>query len=219
MSDFRHESFGSLHTFVDLISNTVVLEEIDFAKHYAKIFSQSLLQHALGPALHELTHHWCFDSPVGSTLALLKLESNHAIFTGRSQRDVFDPFARLRIATQILRPIAEGLALFAELDMLPGPGDVRAPIVGRLLSMFSQELMFDKEIPWDNLFSYLVTEARTSERGLRNKENLVSQPLHIKAGGPLWVSKAVSGSRSLGDVGLWVRLLDRGYGARDRRSY
>jgi hypothetical protein len=170
---------------VDLVSNTVVLEEIDFVTHYAKISSQSFPQHALGPAVHELTHHWCFNSPVGSTLALLKLEIRHAIFTGTSQRDVFDPLWRLRIATQILRPIAEGLALFAELDMLPGPGGVRAPIVSWILSMFSQKLMFDKEATCDNLFSHLVTDARTTERGLRTKENLISQPLHVKGGGYL----------------------------------
>ena len=92
---------------------------------------------------------------------------------------------RLRVATQILRPIAEGLALFAELDMLPGAGQMRAPPVGWLISLFAYNEMFDQEVSCELVFSEMMSKWRTSERGLQSKENLLAQPLDVRAGGYL----------------------------------
>ena len=67
--------------------------------------------------LHEWTHRWCFQSLVGSALALLRMRAACREFRDRS---AFDDYVRCMTASTILEPVAEGLALFAEFDTYPG---------------------------------------------------------------------------------------------------
>lgn len=74
--------------------------------------------------LHEVTHHWTFDSLVGGTIALLVLQAKRHAFATRcatyeQQYYVFDRLMRATVASTILRPLTEGLALFAEYDAVP----------------------------------------------------------------------------------------------------
>ena len=85
----------------------------------------------------------------------------------------------------MLRPIAEGLALFAELDLLPGKADVRAPVVNWLSILFARDQITSEPQSFDSIFSTLAIDARTTEAGFLGKENLVAQPLSISAGGYL----------------------------------
>ncbi|HYS70001.1 MAG TPA: hypothetical protein VEM14_07140, partial [Gemmatimonadaceae bacterium] len=60
---------------------------------------------------------WCFHSPVGSALALLRMRAACRAYRRRS---AFDDYVRCMTASTILEPLAEGLALFAEFDTYPG---------------------------------------------------------------------------------------------------
>lgn len=112
----------------------------------------------VGPFIHELVHHWCFDSVVGaalSTVAHRAMLTAHALVVQRPsnvsppqmgedvladlraallavngppqagmintepaalKRSLVGDIVRMEIATAMLRPFAEGLALFAEFD-------------------------------------------------------------------------------------------------------
>jgi hypothetical protein len=84
----------------------------------------TILDPVIPTFIHEVTHHWSFDSLVGGTIALLELNAKrHAAATEcktwRDQYHVFDCLLRATVASAILRPLSEGLALFAEYDAVP----------------------------------------------------------------------------------------------------
>lgn len=73
-------------------------------------------------------HHWCFQSAVGSTLSLLYLRARRTALvisvqeeksTPASDSDVVEDLGRYELVVNLLRPLAEGLALFAEFDVVP----------------------------------------------------------------------------------------------------
>jgi hypothetical protein len=179
-----YQELGSLHTFVEFASNTMVMGEMEFLHHVKDIIQGTLPVRLLCDASHEMTHHWCFNSPVGTALALLKLRAGAATFTGTKQADIFYPLIKLECALEMMRPIAEGLALFSEFDMLPGRGDVRAPIAGWLLYLFAREGM-EKGEYWDRALNLLLRHARSNEAAFKRRENLFVQPLAADAGGYL----------------------------------
>jgi hypothetical protein len=181
----------------------MVLGEMEFSHHLKEIVEGTLPIRLMCDASHEMTHHWCFNSPVGNALALLKLRATAATFTGTKQADIFAPLIKLECALETMRPIAEGLALFSEFDMLPGCGDVRSPISGWLLYLFARKGMEDKQY-WDNALNLLLRHARSNNAAFSRRENLFVQPLTSEAGGylpgyllvkTLWNSLKLSDSR------------------------
>src|SRR5260370_14841734 len=75
--------------------------------------------------LHEVCHHWCFHSPVAAAVSVAHLNATRVLAAPRTP--TFDDeihvarlYARAQALSVLLRPIAEGLALFAEFDALPG---------------------------------------------------------------------------------------------------
>jgi hypothetical protein len=79
----------------------------------------------LAPAfLHEATHYWCFDSQVGQALAILKLRIQDMAwgFAQTGNRHLLDFMARAlakyQAAVAVLHPLDEGMACFAEFDMI-----------------------------------------------------------------------------------------------------
>src|SRR5262249_54427134 len=69
---------------------------------------------------HETMHHWCFLSPIGATIALLRARSDVALWRARTAEDVECAASGRVLAdalTTAFRPVAEGIALFAELNM------------------------------------------------------------------------------------------------------
>jgi hypothetical protein len=79
----------------------------------------------LAPAfLHEATHYWCFDSQVGQALAILKLRIQDMAlgFAHTGSRHLLDFLARAlakyQAAVAVLHPLDEGMACFAEFDLI-----------------------------------------------------------------------------------------------------
>jgi hypothetical protein len=84
------------------------------------------------PLLHEATHHWCFLSPVGNTIALIKArareralllaadldENGYSSPVGDEDNSFLLDLVICKVATEALRPFGEGLAIAAELDSL-----------------------------------------------------------------------------------------------------
>lgn len=120
-----HCSAGNTANFTDPPLNLTVLSALQL-KHLPKLLREAKLPDICLPTfIHEATHHWCFQSPVVSTLAYLQLRARRrakmledmpSVSSDISPYDVLEDVIRYETAIAMLRPIAEGLALFAEFD-------------------------------------------------------------------------------------------------------
>jgi len=182
---------GDLRTYVDLDSNTMVLGDLHFENHYDTICSRGQLPtFMLSDALHELTHHWCFLSAVGNSMALLKTSELCSIPSIKYEPDVSRLIARkLRhsAAVIMLRPIAEGLALFAEFDARPGPGDCSAPVFEWVLDLFREGAgtPAGSAERRDTILRRMLYASRDTAEAARRKEGLLVHPLDMSRGGYL----------------------------------
>lgn len=158
--------------------------------------------------MHEVTHHWCFRTgPVGSMMAYLEsraASSAYFAITGANpqqhQKATFDSIARSRGATQILRPLAEGLALFSEFDILSGRDSkvysqvfmaARSQFINTSDSDLTKALQSGSMDPdefidkSDRAMHILLAQERTQARAIDRKNNLLLQPIDPGFGGYL----------------------------------
>ena len=69
-------------SWTDPVSNLMLLHQLDLRSALARLRDREALpQDALPSFLHESTHHWCFDSPVGLTLSLVTLRRGAGLDT------------------------------------------------------------------------------------------------------------------------------------------
>ena len=115
--------------WTDLYTNLVLFKDVDLSRHLGGIVAPDKyrLPRTLAPGfIHEATHHWCFHSTVGAALAALQLGAQRRATATLSGLRHFPPetlreaMVRVDAAEECLRPLAEGLALFAEFDVTPG---------------------------------------------------------------------------------------------------
>jgi hypothetical protein len=112
------ELLPNSRSWTDTVTNSIFFKSLD-AAHYLKwTLNRSGFDHFLGPEfVHEYTHHWCFQTLVGSALAFMDLRLRVFAEACPDGRVIW---ARDWIAshclTSLLRPVAEGLALFSEFD-------------------------------------------------------------------------------------------------------
>lgn len=115
-------------SWTDLYTNVTLFAEVDLLWHLRGIVSagEYVLPPRLAPAfIHEATHHWCFYTSVGTALTLLFLRTRRRAHAARSGLQSFScdeicpDVAKVEAAEECLRPLAEGLALFAEFDVTP----------------------------------------------------------------------------------------------------
>src|SRR5436309_167325 len=75
--------------------------------------------------VHELTHHWCFTSPVGEALTSLYLRpilahlESAAATDDKLRRDAGIEYVTYDMTAGLLWPIIEGMALLSEFDVIP----------------------------------------------------------------------------------------------------
>src|SRR6266851_4000128 len=121
--------------WTDLVTNLTVLTGVDLEKHLGNFVVSGRFPHSCLPGfLHELTHPWCFQPPVAAALALLRLRARRSALltaSGDKIRDdlrVAEDVIRYETAVALLRPLSEGLALFAEFDVIPSPASRSMPV-------------------------------------------------------------------------------------------
>lgn len=110
--------------WIDLPTNFTSLPEFSSASDIESLLKHQLPAEKAHAFLHEMTHHWCFDSYVGIALSILKTRIYYgiaALEAGRDyeELDVLDDIVRYQAVTEFLRPVSEGIALFAEHDARP----------------------------------------------------------------------------------------------------
>ena len=122
------------HSFVDPLSNISFLSSVDLDKHL-----QGLIQGAgdldiLGEYLHELAHHVCMRSAVRWSLQLLWLRST--MTDERSADERVADAAKVYALQFLMQPWLEGIATFAQYDLVPGTTGMRSSVTQGIWNYF-----------------------------------------------------------------------------------
>ncbi|MBS1869446.1 MAG: hypothetical protein JSS99_07255 [Actinobacteria bacterium] len=212
---------------IDPTTNLAHLAQVRLEQDAGALVAGELTSAALPAFLHEGTHHLCFFSPVGLTLALLNMRARRrALLIAFQTRpvpleasprpdsiDVLDDYVRQDAVTRALRPLAEGLATFAEFDALPGTSPISTELMTMLLGHFIRHADPSAN-PWDTLASTLRHE-RSALPYAHRKASLLAQSMDPLQGGylagylfvkRLWHHAASIDSR-LDDTDLFLSLL------------
>lgn len=118
-------------SWTDPFSNHTHISNIDVERNIEALLGAGITpESVLMSLLHEATHHWCFLSPVGNTIAGLAMRARRQALFPRQRggdddhRLLLDDHRILldlmtsRLVVELLRPYAEGIAMAAELDSL-----------------------------------------------------------------------------------------------------
>ena len=189
-----HCSLGDRHSYTDPVTNRVMISGVSLDRDLAGMLMLGKYPQRLLPTfLHEMVHHWCFHSPVGSVLSYLQLrarrnsllllvESNHDSSDVEQSFDILLDLLRYEAAINLMRPLAEGMALFAEFDAEPGESAaISTPLSFTYLSFHEIE---PSKAPFEGL-SALLARHRLSDDMRERKANLLVQPFSCVGGGYL----------------------------------
>ena len=168
-------------------------------EHYrALLRGEELPVETYSSFIHEATHHWCFLSPVGTALSLLYLSvARNALrwaVTGSEAKlnRALDDLLTFQVAVSWLRPLSEGLAQFAEYDVLrPERGPLTSPpMVSTLLHLFNLNDRLKTAPAADPRPAYYkladdITRWRVSRKSIDRKSELLLQPIEAEGSGYL----------------------------------
>jgi hypothetical protein len=193
-------------SFTDPLSNLVIFSSINLERHLREILEFDLPLESLPSFLHETTHHWCVISPVGIAEMLLFFRARRAawkffMLSNRKDTDVPGPFGHLHdeirrtsdvldavvryeFTQGLMRPLSEGIALFAEHDASTGAAaTVSTPL--RLVAMlYARGLAFRKGTNLEKM-PLVLAGGRLTMDHIRRKADLMLQPLDCEKGGYL----------------------------------
>jgi hypothetical protein len=114
----------------DIVSNNILIQALWEPNGLNALLRGKLPRQTLPAFLHEVTHHWCFQSPIGATIAALRARSDETIWRAKTRDDVTRAAVfRVEAETlgEIYRPLSEGLALFAQHLLRMEPDALAAP--------------------------------------------------------------------------------------------
>jgi hypothetical protein len=179
-------------SFTEPVANIAVLPAEAFRHDLVGMLGRGVLAPRFVPSfIHEVTHHRCFWSPVGNAVAWVNMRARrralHAAAHGAGgdddeALDVFDDFIRCETTLEALRPLTEGLALFAEHDVVPGSSPSLSEVmqlVVRHCMPIRSEAMMTTELP-----AYLRA-MRRRHTAFQRKLHLLLQPLDTDGDGYL----------------------------------
>ena len=200
-------------SWTDPVSNRMLLHELNLRTEIPRITSgRPLPLDTLQSFLHEATHQWCFSAPVGKALALLTIrarsrawfrlgskatKSPHSESPEECTRNLFADVVRAEIASELLRPLAEGMALYAEFDAVPGAFEVVAQPLANAQRLYTpleevaeifrqpETATAERTRKLFELYEQLLLSVRWSEAAVERKSNLFCQPLDVGEGGYL----------------------------------
>jgi hypothetical protein len=196
MSGFVDYDSHGIVGFTDIVSNTVILDDVSPLSKTPEILAGALDLKFLPGIAHEAAHHACLDSPVG--LALCSLwQSSFSLWWEQVGAQALQLPARdlavASVANTLLQPLLEGIALFSEHDLFTGESPVISRVTQRVAPLFSRGRMLslpssDPDIlrsltsaGGDALFSAghtaVLRLARSSDEWTERKQLLLSQSL------------------------------------------
>lgn len=190
----RSDIFCSLTdatSWIDPVTNLTLLSSVWLEKHLGQLTQLKYPLTCFPSFTHEVTHHWCLDTPTGSALALLMLRARSraaSIHSSSSVQslDVVEDLIRYETAVAFLRPLAEGLALFAEFDATPLASTIVSTPMTWAWRCFSNPQ--DEELKSghpSSLLNLLYNERLFGGEFVRRKADLLVQPMSCTNGGYL----------------------------------
>lgn len=197
-----HCSLGEGRSFTDPVTNWTLISGVKLDRDLVGMLQAGKYPiRYLPDFVHELLHHQCFYSPVGLALALLQLRARRRALLLQSRKDeshlggdiwsVLDDVVRYETAISLMRPLAEGLALYAEFDALPGKSSVISQVM-LMTGVSFVDFNKDKDQAADDslftgakLISRLLISRRLGKEFHDRKINLLVRPLSTEGGGYL----------------------------------
>jgi hypothetical protein len=172
----------------DLISNHTVFRHNDDFR--ALLRAEALPADTYSSFIHEATHHWCFMSPLGKALSLLYLSiakrALHWVATGDESQtqEILNDLCAFDIAVSWLRPLNEGLALFAEYDIRPCENSehMSVPLDAAMLHVFQVRQRLAAQSDRSELSYQLADDLcrwRLSRQTIERKSELLLQPMRV----------------------------------------
>ncbi len=173
---------------IDLISNHTVFKEPDY--YWDLLRKRDLPVETFSSFIHEATHHWCFSSPVGLALTMLFLSAGRQALrwlsngTEANRNRTLDDLLTFDIVFRFLGPLNEGLAQFAEYDVLPSESTslISPPMLSALTHLFNAPRLLanaPKEYPTRAAHEIrrAITQWRLSRQTIERKSELLLQPI------------------------------------------
>jgi len=136
--------------------------------------------HTVLPFVHEFTHHWCFHSAIGLALALLRFRSLRRLPESDegSCAQLFDEMLTVDTMLELIRPISEGLALFAEYDMAPVASSViSTPLQWTAIALLERSKLTDLSRPQMGQCMERLLNLRLTTASLNRKMAFLSPSL------------------------------------------
>ncbi len=128
---------SELRASVNLFTNFSSLPSIDAEKDLSELVTGDLNPSHIQVLMHEITHHWSFNSPVGLALSVIYFRNVLDSCSYPSEDVEFNSAFYRRAAKQyllieLLFPLIEGLAIYCDSDVVPGDEEFSysAPLVG-----------------------------------------------------------------------------------------
>lgn len=164
-----------MRSWVDPLSNSVVLPPALVEDHLPDLMSAIIPPQFLASFAHELCHHWCFQSGAGTSAAITFMRAVQEALRdgGVGTRLATDLLARYEALDLLLRPLIEGLALFAEFDARCGTApEASVPLSWTALVA----LPILEDMGEVNVFDHAATVMRDPRYTLVRKETLLTTP-------------------------------------------
>jgi hypothetical protein len=182
---------GARRTYTDPVTNAVVVTDADPSEVAVQIAAGRFSQPFIGPFLHEAAHHACFDTPVGLALSALKMAHTASPVLKMKDADRLEgpvrDLVKAETIIELFNPVLEGLALFAEFDLHPGPSPLASSVCQSAFRIFglSRSLTAFVEAgpqgAYDD-FSRFLLEVRSSPNFVERKIALLSSSLRSPDG-------------------------------------
>jgi len=196
-SDDLHCSHGSDRSWTDPVTNWTLISGVKLDRDLSGMLQMGKYpMRLLSPFIHELVHHWCFHSPVGLTLAHMQLRARReALLLANDEPregsrldavfDLLEDVGRYESAVTLMRPLAEGIALFAEFDLLPG-SSTAASLVSQWVAHSFETPPHGNEIAGsDDYLGTILFRHRLSQACGDRKSNLLADKFTCESGGYL----------------------------------
>ena len=182
-------------SFADPLASSLVLTALDIENWMTDLTMMRRFPLSSVPQFaHELTHQWCFTSPLGYALlflsfraqkaAVMSLKAETAPERARFRKQCELDTVRVQLCQRLMQPIAEGLAEFAEHDAMPGRSKVVGAVFSSLAALAAGNRVKNKrELPPEQLFDNLrevLHDARSTDQHIERKANLLIEPLSAR---------------------------------------
>lgn len=213
--------------WADPVGNDTVLPFAAFLETAGYLIAGRFPMNILLTFLHEGTHHWCFEGALGYAVSATWLRARRRASrivdkpdaTVAERYDLADDLIRYWSVVLLLRPLSEGMALFAEHDLYPNvenANEVLPPFFSWALVQAGNYAEYRDLPAAEEEFLRRLVANRVSLEGVRRKKSLFARSLSTADGGYLagymtvksiWRAMIRSSPRLVENKGLFLSLL------------